>query len=399
MRILLLTAGSRGDVDPFIALARRARLDGHDARIGVTREFVPTAEAAGLDVAPLDGDYQALIEAQGVSPVAAMRAYRSTIAPMMAGILRSAANAAIEYRPDVIVHHPKILSADVAGARLSVPVVLVEPVPVVTPTRDFPAPGVVGRDVGPLNRLTYKAGAAAGSMFGGVLRDIRAELGLPPKGSIPGRARSLVAVSPALLPRPADWPATTVLTGQLHAGLQDGEDIDPELESFLAGGRVLYAGFGSMAAGDPTARARVIVEAARDAGLCTVVATGWGGLAVPDGLLGPDVLVRKEVDHQRVLPRCAVAVHHGGAGTTHAVVRAGAPSVVVPFLADQPFWGQLLARAGLGTPPIRASRLTRERLAAALAVVPGRDAVAPVAERIRAEDGCGSALTVLAGLH
>jgi sterol 3beta-glucosyltransferase len=398
VRILLLTAGSRGDVDPFLALARRARRDGHAVRLGVTREFIATAEAAGIDVAPLDGDYQAIVEAQGVSAMAALKAYRSTVAPMMAAILRSASRAALDYRPDVIVYHPKILSAELAAANLGIPAVLVETVPVVTPTREFPAPGIVGRDIGPLNRLTYKAGAAAGRMFGGVLKEIRAELALPAKGALPGHVRSLVIVSPSLLARPRDWPETTVITGQLYEPAGGEPSADPEMDAFLSAGTVLYAGFGSMASGDAAARGRSIIEAARASGKRTLVATGWGGIAVADDLRGADVLVRREVDHASVLPRCAVAIHHGGAGTTHAVVRAGTPSIVVPFLADQPFWGQLLARAGLGSAPIPASRLTRERLTTAMGSLPSREAIAPVAARMRSEDGCGSALAVLAEL-
>jgi len=153
-----------------------------------------------------------------------------------------------------------------------------------------------------------------------------------------------------------------------------------------------------MASGDAAARGRTIIEAARAGGKRTLVATGWGGIAVADDLRGADVLVRREVDHGSVLPRCAMAIHHGGAGTTHAVVRGGAPSIVVPFLADQPFWGRLLARAGLGSAPIRASRLTRERLMTAMGGLPSREAIAPVAARMRSEDGCGSALAVLAEL-
>jgi len=396
VRLLLLTAGSRGDVDPFLALAARAASEGHDVRIGVTREFVARAGDAGLDVAPLDGDYQALVEAQGVSAIAAMRAFRSTVAPMMAGILRSAATAALEHRPDVIVFHPKILSAELAAARLDVPAVIAAPVPVLTPTRAFPAPGVVGRDVGPLNRATYRATAAAGGMFGGVLKTLRSELGLPAKGGVHPPVRSLITVSPTLLARPADWPATSVITGQWRGPDEGGRPAatDPALDAFLADGRVLYAGFGSMAKGDPVARTRTIVDAGRAAGYRVLLATGWGGLAADD-LTGDDVLVRREVDHEAVLPRCAVAIHHGGAGTTHAVVRAGVPSIVVPFLADQPFWGRLLERAGASAGTIPAGRLTGARLAAALDRLPDRGTVEILAARVRVEDGTGVALRAL----
>ncbi|MBW0113477.1 glycosyltransferase, partial [Pseudonocardia sp. KRD-182] len=176
MRILLLTAGSRGDVDPFLALADRASAAGHEVVLGVTREFVDAARAVAADkadggpprfeVAALDGDFAALVEAQGVSPWAAARAFRSTVAPMMAAMLRSAVRVALDSRPDVIVHHPKVLSAEVAAARLDRPRVLVEIVPTLTPTREFPAAGITTTGLGPLNPLTYRLAAAAGSVFG-----------------------------------------------------------------------------------------------------------------------------------------------------------------------------------------------------------------------------------------
>src|SRR5687768_14388526 len=170
MRIMLLTAGSRGDVEPFLALARRARDDGHDVRLGVTRDFVEVADGAGVDVAALDGDLTGVVAQQGVSAWAALRSYRSVLRPMMVAMLRSAAEAALAFRPDVIVHHPKVLSAPVAAARLGVPHVLVELVPTLTPTRELPAAGVTTVDLGRFNPLTYRALAGASRMFAGSLR-------------------------------------------------------------------------------------------------------------------------------------------------------------------------------------------------------------------------------------
>lgn len=397
MRILLVTAGSRGDVEPFTALARRALREGHEVCLAVTREFVGRAAATGADVAELDGDYEALVAAQGVSPVAALRAYRSTVAPMMAGILWSAARAVIDHHPDVVIHHPKIVSAPLAAARIDVPHVLCEIVPTITPTRAFPAAGITTVDLGRFNPLTYRAAAAAAGLFAGALRDIRAEIGLPRRAAVSPPVRTVVPVSPSLLARPVDWPSTTVLSGSWTDEPPDraGGPADDELGLFLAGGGVVYAGFGSMSAGDPLARGRAVVGAARAAGHRVLAVTGWGGIAVPAGLQGRDVLVRRSVDHSTVLPHCVAAVHHGGAGTVHSVVRAGLPSVVVPFIADQPFWAALLHRRGLASAPVPARHCTAGRMAAALAELPGRSAAQAVAERVAAEDGCGSVLALL----
>ncbi|MGY1609983.1 MULTISPECIES: glycosyltransferase [unclassified Geodermatophilus] len=395
--MMLVTAGSRGDVEPFLALARRARDDGHDVRLGVTRDFVDAAEGAGVDVVPLDADFTALVAQQGVSAWAALRSYRSVVRPLMAAMLRSAAEAAVAFRPDVVVHHPKVLSAPIAAAHLGIPHVLVEIVPTLTPTREFPAAGVTTVDLGRFNRLTYRAAAGASRPFAGTLREIRARLGVPVRGRLPAPSLTLVPVSGVLLPRPSDWPDTTRITGPWHRPPAD-QPLDAELDAFLEAGDVVYAGFGSMATGDPVARGRAVVSAVRATGRRVLVAEGWGGLRIPADLAGDGVLVRAGVPHAAVLPRCSVAVHHGGAGTAHAAVRAGVVSVTVPFIADQPFWGALLHRRGLGAAPVAARRLTADRLGAALATLPGPGAAADAARAMAGEDGCRTALELLGRL-
>ena len=155
-----------------------------------------------------------------------------------------------------------------------------------------------------------------------------------------------------------------------------------------------------MKAGDPRARGLAIVEAARRNGLKALVAGGWGGIELPPALRAGDVLVRESVDHQLVLPLAAAAIHHGGAGTVHAAVRAGIPSVVVPFIADQPFWGHLLHRRDLGPEPIPYWKVTADRLTDALAqTAKYRDRAAQAGERVRQEDGTAVALDVLEALQ
>src|SRR5690606_8490622 len=125
-------------------------------------------------------------------------------------------------------------------------------------------------------------------------------------------------------------------------------------------------GFGSMTGGDPVARARAVIEGARLAGHRVLVTTGWGGLEVPVSSLGDDVLVTSAVPHDAVLPRAAVAMHHAGAGTAHAVARAGIPAITVPFLADQPFWAAQLHRRGLAPRALHRDRLTAATVQAAI---------------------------------
>jgi sterol 3beta-glucosyltransferase len=225
-------------------------------------------------------------------------------------------------------------------------------------------------------------------MFAGSLREIRGRLGVPVRGPLPAPSLTVVPVSGILLPRPHDWPEATQMTGvwqspPVHLPL------DAEVDAFLSCGNVVYAGFGSMGAGVPVARGRAVVSAVRATGRRILVTTGWGGLQIPEDLTGDDVLVRAAVPPATVLPRCSVAVHHGGAGTVHAAVRAGVVSVTVPFLADQPFWGALLHRRGLGAAPVPARRLTTDRLGAALATLPDPSAAAHTSRAMAGRTAAG----------
>jgi sterol 3beta-glucosyltransferase len=374
MNILLLTAGTRGDVEPFAHLARHLRAAGHDVTLALPDNS--GADIAGLATESLGVDFAAVVAGQGVSAWRAARTLRTTVRPLMRTLLTAAARAVAAHRPDVVVHHPKALSAPVAAASLGIPHLSAEMVPASTPTRAFPAPGVVHRDLGGLNRRTWIAGAAARRMFAA---ELAAAVGPGRNGSAPGGRGVLLAVSPNLLPRPADWPATVRMTGPWQGPATAARPV-AEVADFVAGGGHVYAGFGSMAAGDPVARARAVVLGARAAGLRVLLARGWGGLSLPADLAGDDVLVVDAVPHELVLPGAAVAVHHGGAGTVHAAARAGVPQLVVPFMGDQPFWAGVVDRAGLGRRAQR--RLRPATVAAALA---GTAACGPAARAVAAD--------------
>ena len=395
MKIMLLTAGTRGDVEPFFALARAAGARGHEVRTAIPENS--GADTAGLDTVSLRMDFAQLVSDQGVSPRAAARTFKTVIRPAVGRLLSAAVEHIVAFAPDVVVYHPKVLSAPAAAQRLGIPSVLVETVPALTPTREFPSPIIPAASLGPLNRFSYLPARAATLMF---RRELQAALDFLPPGRTPatGTRATLIPVSPHLLPRPADWPASVHLTGHWAAKAMAME-IDDELKAFLDGGDFVYVGFGSMKAGDARERGAAVIEAARRNGLRALVAKGWGGIEVPPAVMGGDVLVRESVAHHMVLPRAAAAIHHGGAGTVHAVARAGIPSVVVPFIADQPFWGAVLHRRGLGPQPVPYRKLTADRLARALGEAGScRIQAARTGELVRAEDGTAVAVGVLESL-
>ena len=391
MKLALLTAGSRGDVEPFAALARTAQDAGHDAVLIVPRNS--GVNLTGLSVRELDADYSAVIQSEGLSPWRAVRSMGTVVRPIMREVILGSALHARDENPDAVVFHPKVLSGPLVAGALGIPGFVAEIVPAVTPTREFPAAGTVSGSLGPLNRITYQAAAGASTLFRREIADAAAALDVSAES---GPLPSLVPVSPHLLSRPADWPASTHLTGawDVPDGVRDL--LAAEVSDFLDGGDVLYAGFGSMSSADPERLGTAVVSAARERGLRTLVVTGLGGIAVPEALRGDDVCVTSSVPHGLVMSKVVAAVHHGGIGTVHAVARAGATSLVVAFFGDQPFWGARLHREGLAPAPIRARRLSARRLGRALDQL-GRYAAANAQRgpEIAAERGAATALGII----
>lgn len=394
MRLLLATLGSRGDVEPFLWLARAAREAGHEVRVAVPE--ASDVDTTGLDAVSLGISFADLADSlEGGAE--ALRAFRERIRPAMSSALASAAEGAVEWRPDAIVAHPKVLTAPVAAARLGVPWFVGELTPTVSPTGEFPAAGVAARSLGPwLNRLTFRAVGLAGAMFAGDVTAARRRHGV--SGRLPAPAATLAAFSPTLVPRPADWPASTRLTGDWH-GPDAAAPLAPGVAEFLDDPRpFLYAGFGSMTRGDGAARAAAVLAGAREAGLRVLLVTGWGGLR--PGPVGPDALVVDAVPLAPVFRQAAAVLHHGGAGTVHAAVRSGAPSIVAPFFGDQPFWAAQLRRIGLAGLPLDPDRLSADRVAAAVeAASRFAEPTRRAGERMRAEDGTRAALDAILAAH
>jgi sterol 3beta-glucosyltransferase len=412
-RVLLLTSGTRGDVQPFVALARGLQRVGHDVSLCTHERFRGFVEGHGVPYAFMNDDLlkladtpegRALSEGRG-NPIAALR----TVNPIFARMLREAQAAAVG--ADLIVYHPKSLAAPSLAEAHGVAAVMVLPVPAMTPTRAFALPLLGDRDLGPwLNRASYAPLALQTSAFRGVIDAWRGELGLPrarlraPHLDARGQpVPTLYPVSPRVVARPRDWPASTVLTGFWYL---DDHDAEPsaDLADFLAAGPAPVAiGFSSMVGRDAAARSRRVLEAVERAGVRAVLVTGWGGLeaaAVPRGLRDR-VLAVPSAPFGWLFPRTAAVVHHGGAGTTAEGLRAGVPSLVCPFFGDQPYWGARVARLGVGPRPIPQRRLTADRLAAALRTLVEdagtRARAAALGAELAGEDGVGEAVRRLDG--
>jgi UDP:flavonoid glycosyltransferase YjiC (YdhE family) len=278
---------------------------------------------------------------------------------------------------DVAVCHPKALVAPHVAEATGQPVFLALSLPGIVPTRAFPIPFGVFPDLGPLNPATYWVSRLGALPYHGIVNAWRTErLGLSKRRwwANPYAAHGellpvLYAFSPTLVPPPPDWPPSTTVTGTWRlsgvtdAPADDGATLPDDLEAFLdAGDPPVYVGFGSMSGQDPAATTSVVLEAVRRAGVRAVLASGWGGLSAAD--VPPHVHLVDTAPHDALFPRCAAVVHHGGAGTTAAGLRAGRPSVICPFFGDQFFWGRRVHALTAGPEPLPHARLTADRLAA-----------------------------------
>lgn len=405
MRFVLLATGTRGDVQPFAALAQGLAGAGHDAVLAAPGPFESFVRSHGVSFLPMGSDYAALLEspegkaALGGNPVKMVQVLRQTVFPLMRQMLDDAWAAA--QGADALIYHPKALAGVHLAERLGVPCFIGTPVPVVVPTAAFPAPAFVGHSLGgPLNRLTYHAVRSGSRPFRGMVAEWRrTRLGLGPRreGEYVQGGRPipvLHAFSRHVVPPPADWPSEAVVTGYWFPRRSRAWEPPADLDAFLeAGPPPVYVGFGSVAGIDRDGITRMVSAALGRAGVRGILATGTG--AAP-ALLSDTVLAIPGAPHDWLFPRMAAVVHHGGAGTTAAGLAAGRPTVICPATTDQPFWGRVVHELGAGPVPIPRKQLTVERLAEGIraAMTDGemRRRAASLGEAIRAEDGVARAV-------
>lgn len=415
MRVTLLSiGGSRSDVQPLIALGAGLQATGDCVSFATHEQFEPAIRRAGLGFVRVTGDPAASLRARFDRAESQRskqldrfgRAFIRSARPVFGAVMRDCWNAAREC--DLII-------ADLPASGLAVHFVEKRWVPLVrthfapvSPTRYHRAsfhPDAHNLG-GPLNLLTHRiARQVAWLLFRELMnRHRRQILDLAPLGWREpfGRIDSqvwpmLYSFSPTLFPPPPDWDRGIHVTGYWY--LDQLHDWQPPraLVDFLdSGSPPVYVGFGSLPSPNPEKTTRDVVAALRRAGQRGILYPGGGGLARPPA--SDDILVVDDTPHEWLFPRMAAVVHHGGAGTTAAALRAGVPSVVVPIFADQPLWGSRVHALGIGPRPIPRQQLTAERLAAAIAVAAGDPAIraraASVADTVRTEDGVARAVEI-----
>ncbi len=410
MRITLLTYGSRGDFQPFLALAAGLQKAGHAVKLAGPGRFAELASRHQLSFVSLAGDPAELSAhfnnagANVFRMVRAMQRHVLAIAPQVVRQAHAACKGA-----DLIVHSFLFTTGAHTFARqLGIPDVSVQTFPIFAPTRAFP--NVAFADVPP-GLLSYFSHRLATLVFwyggnSGFQRlrkqfpaDFPAKLYWPFK-QVDHHPLSplLFAYSPTVLPRPIEWTADNIqVPGYFFL---DQPDYQPptELEHFLQNGEApVCISFGSMVNRHAEKIGQTVLESLTRTGQRGIILTGWGNWK-PDNTPA-NVLYLESAPHSWLFPRCRVIVHHGGAGTTGAGLWSGRPNIVVPFAADQPFWGRRVAILGAGPDPIPVKRFEVGSFTAALEYTLGdktiQDRAAEVGAKIRSEEGVGNAIRVI----
>ena len=391
LSIVIMIVGSRGDVQPFIPIGRRLA-ERHRVRIATHREFRSIVEHAGLEFYPLGGDPHALMEyivktGGRIVPthfdqiVEDVPKKRAMIAEILASTWRACTDADPErpdapaFRADLILANPPSCGHIHCAEALHVPLHMIFTMPwSATAAVPHPFAGIEpGADRPVENFLSY--GVIDLLIWGGISDLVNAfreeTLKLPPIALADGAALLddnevpyTYLWPPSLVPKPADWgPHIDLANFTFYDQARTYEPPRALLDFLAAGEAPIYVGFGSVGVEDPAAITRTIFTALEKAGARGIVSEGWahlGSEAVP-----PNIFLIGDCPHDWLFPRCRAVCHHGGAGTTAAGLRAGLPTVVVPFFGDQFFWGRTVADAGAGPEPIPIARLDDATLTAA----------------------------------
>ena len=412
MLITLLTSGSRGDVQPYIALGLALKRAGAEVRLATFENYSPFVQAHGLEFSPIPGDISSILASadidharQADNPLKFLLSFnklKQHIFDLQQAFYDACTGS------DALVYHPGVALGYFAARQMGIPGVLALPFPM-TPTRQYPSMILYDtvRLGGTFNLLSHKllqnimwmASSDPVRRFWkkkfGRLPD---DFGNPfPRQALPSYP-TIVSCSNQVFPASSDFPPHVHHTGFWF--LDEEADWAPpaDMQAFLQNGPApVYVGFGSLS--DPSAARTtdLVIEALQRAGQRGILATGQKGMTRP-AHLPEGIFMLESAPHAWLFPRMAAVVHHGGAGTTGAGLRAGVPQVVIPHSNDQPAWARRVYELGAGARPIPRKKLTAEILATAIRSVLAEDvkeAAKELGKKIQADNGAEAAARVV----
>ncbi|MTH55282.1 glycosyltransferase [Bacillus mangrovi] len=404
MLVTMLSTGTRGDTQPFIALGIELKKIGYRVRIAASESYRDLVEGYGFEYAPMRGDVAKILESGVVkdadSPLkffTSLNFKNDDLVSLMIGgqeDMHKACEGA-----DAIVYHPGATLGYFAAKEMGIPSILASPFPM-TPTNEYPAIIFydrlrLGKAVNKLTHHIFEKGFWKMANMGVKKYWIQKYGKLPAgfKNPYPKQRTAthptITSLSSGVFPVPADWPEHVHAFGYWF--IEDQSDYKPsrKVEEFLKGGEPpIYIGFGSV--GDKTNAAEatdMVVKALKRNGMRGIINAG-GGMEEREST--KDILYVKSVPHEWLFPQLSAVVHHGGAGTTAASLRSGVPQVVIPFGNDQFAWGKRMVELGVSGGSIPRKELSADKLAEAITMTQSgviQDKAKELGVKVRAEKG------------
>ena len=403
MNITILTYGSRGDVQPFLPLSLGLMSRGHKVILTAPSRFKSLVEEHGITFFPLAGDPEDLsrrLNDAGYNFLKQVRELMTHAVEIGADIMRQTEEACKD--ADLIIHtFTHAVGAHTLAREKNIPDVYIDLFPMFVPTGDYPNISLPDFGSRAYNRFTHIASAQISwitSKLG--FEQMRRRAGLPkrklyfPFKDSPPRPRTpiLCAWSPSLIPPSRDWGPHVHITGYYFLPRNDAYTPPRELKDFLdAGSQPVCISFGSMVNKDAEKIDAIIRESLKRTNNRGILLSGWGSTHREST---GDLLYLESAPHDWLLPKCKMLIHHGGAGTTSAALHAGIPQIVIPFMADQPFWGSRVHAVGVAPGPIRVSQLSVKKMVRAMTEAESKailERAQVTGQRIRGEDGVGEA--------
>lgn len=411
-KITVLGVGSRGDTQPYIALALGLQEVGYEINLVASDDFAKFVTSYGLTYYPLGVNIQEFVEDKMQNVLGSGRNIISAIREIIregmtyASVMDEHIGVACENTDLIIGNLIGGIFGQQYAQKMNVPYIWATTIPLPGRTSEYPALPIpqnwrLGK---PFNRFTHVLlDQMMWQGFRGMINRWRKRENIatapffhPPWYEEQGQSiPTLYCYSQHILPAPADWPATSQVTGYWFLDRDTTWEPTSEVVEFIEGGSPpVYIGFGSMAGRNPEKTTQIALEALALSGQRGILASGWGAMHAQK--LPENVSVLQSIPHDWLFPQMAAVVHHGGAGTIGASLRAGVPTLVVPFFGDQPFWGDRIHALGLGPKPIPHKKLTAKKLAEAIQQAVTDTTIQQnakeIGERIRAENGVQNAV-------
>lgn len=415
MRIVIIAPGSRGDVQPYIALGKGLQNAGHYIRLVSHSNFEALVTSYGLEFWSFGNDVKDAVENSEMRELTE----NGNFLLLMAKMAKEAEREALHFAEGGLLaaQGMDVVLAGIGGLfigtaiaeKLNIPLVQAYVFPF-TPTKDFSSvltpklPNFLNRLSHHLARQLMWQGFRSADTI--ARKEVLNIPSAPFLGSYDSKSTHnmpvLYGFSPSVIPAPSDWNDNTHITGYWFVDETDDWQPPTALLDFLqSGSSPVYIGFGSMSTRNPEQTADLVIQALALANQRAVLLSGWSGLQknnIPESIFMID-----SIPHSWLFPRVSAVIHHGGASTVAAGLRAGVPSIVIPFFGDQPFWGQRIAELGVGTKPIPRKKLTAEKLANAIREVIAnqemRQRAEKIGKQIQAENGIKSAVKIFNNLE